>query len=725
MGLDVGTVKGLLELEDRFTDRLEKAGAAEEAFEAKTTKGFAAVGQSASEAEQWFANLANSSAAFHAKADALQSTLGQLAANNQGLRTSLNSLAEAAGLTATSLGAAGSSAAVLATATAGWQFGRAIAGWFDLDKAISNATAALFGWGDAAAQAAGAKADVLAKASKTAGREITDLGIAMAINAGHQKEWQESIDTSARRVANWHTELAKVKAAGTFDQLTKDVKSHEFSLQELATRYKISADAVNFLAKETAAASKAEKDAAEATARHNQARLTALGHEMAALKAARELQEKTLLELTKLEEQYNVERVRQSGTANDLQIAQIEKWAAVTEEQLRKAGIVSKQVYAQLHADAKQALDAVGIDWSDLRDHSIKTLQEQALNAQRTYEQATLYSGGMSQAGIEHFRALRDAALANLRQMDTPFGATFQHMRDEVDHASFTFRAWLANAATDAEKAALGFDKMGRAIRTIADEAKRADAELRRMAGFSFDVTSENFSQTLFGLGLSPGANAEALAHEGYSLQEIVAILRGAPKGPPRGPRIPGFQFGGAADFGSGALAMLHGPEAIVPLGGSTGGGLAELIALLRSILADKTQPGGFNSVEALTAALNALTSKGVGGLSEAHDTIEAFVAEAVHSIDFITQGAVTGNEVFQHLMDRIHAITDALYGGGKGTVVPGPGLGGSPQNMNLTISVDAKGAYFRDRDALRQLASDVKDELMRDARTRRQFGAA
>jgi hypothetical protein len=96
----------------------------------------------------------------------------------------LKELGTVAGKTATELGLIATAGAVVGTALASWNVGRAVAGFFDLDKKIGDATARLLGFGDVAAQVAGAQMDELMRASLRAGRAVTDLAEARAINAG-------------------------------------------------------------------------------------------------------------------------------------------------------------------------------------------------------------------------------------------------------------------------------------------------------------------------------------------------------------------------------------------------------------------------------------------------------------------------------------------------------------------------------------------------------------
>jgi len=73
-------------------------------------------------------------------------------------------LGDASGKTASQLGMVATAGLVVGAGVAGWKIGRAIAEFFDLDKAIGSATAKLLGWGDLAGQTAGAQQDTINKA---------------------------------------------------------------------------------------------------------------------------------------------------------------------------------------------------------------------------------------------------------------------------------------------------------------------------------------------------------------------------------------------------------------------------------------------------------------------------------------------------------------------------------------------------------------------------------
>lgn len=137
----------------------------------------------------------------------------------------LSELANASGKTASELGKLTSIGLGVGALMEGWNLGRHIAEWTGTDKIIGDATATLLGWGDAAGQTAGAQADVLAKASANAGRSITDLSEAMAINAEHAK-------TDAD---HWAQLAAEQKAsADAFDRLRTFIEAGDKAFDQHA-----------------------------------------------------------------------------------------------------------------------------------------------------------------------------------------------------------------------------------------------------------------------------------------------------------------------------------------------------------------------------------------------------------------------------------------------------------------------------------------------------------
>jgi hypothetical protein len=158
--------------------KLEDVATAEDHVTASATKASAALDQSTAsvratsvsvgEADRYLSDM-------HANLSRMPSTLSLA-------RGGLNDLAAGVGLTVAELGLMGVAGAVVATAIGAWKVGTWIGNVTGLTRAVTEDTAALMGWGNVAEQEAGAKADVLARASAFAGREITNLTEAMDFN---------------------------------------------------------------------------------------------------------------------------------------------------------------------------------------------------------------------------------------------------------------------------------------------------------------------------------------------------------------------------------------------------------------------------------------------------------------------------------------------------------------------------------------------------------------
>lgn len=190
-----------------------------------------------------------------------------------GLRGTLNDIAGAAGLTVEGLGLLNAAGLVVGAGVAGWGLGRAIADLTGLDEKIGHATAALIGWGSVGAESAAAKADVLARATKNVGYEVTNLTEAILINNEAQQKWLKDAQEisnaqqrlrapaeSAREIAGWYADIEKVRASGVLPSLTRDLESHSFSVSELAARYRIAAPAVAQFQKDLQTAAEHHKE---------------------------------------------------------------------------------------------------------------------------------------------------------------------------------------------------------------------------------------------------------------------------------------------------------------------------------------------------------------------------------------------------------------------------------------------------------------------------------
>lgn len=177
----------------------------------------------------------------------------------------LGELGAAAGKSAADLGLIATGGLAVGAAIGGWKIGRAISEFFDLDKAIGDATAKLLGWGDVAGEVAGANADLVGQLHQAE----TAMGF-----------YRSNATKSADAIKAWHLELAAVTAAGDMESLTKDLESQNFPLKELAERYHVSVEALQMFGRETTAAAQAEKVAGDAIHASNDRKLKDLQTQM-------------------------------------------------------------------------------------------------------------------------------------------------------------------------------------------------------------------------------------------------------------------------------------------------------------------------------------------------------------------------------------------------------------------------------------------------------------
>lgn len=261
-------------------------------------------------------------------------------------------------------------------------------------------------------------------------------------------------------------------------------------------------------------------------------------------------------------------QVAQGGTFRDIQIAQILAAEQAEIASLTRRGTATAYNLALLRSNTKATIDGLGTDWDLFATQSIAADQLRADDALKTYEK-------MAASG-QFFRDDLDKQLAK-----------YHELRDAATA--------MGHAAVEAE------DGARVATKKATDELEKqlaANEALIRSRTATFEITKSNLGQAItqstFGFvsgatGYNPGGagqvpTAFVLAGEGYSFAEILAILRGGPKGTPIGPRIPGFRNGvedfegGPAIVGEGGPELVNLPRGsdVIPLG--RGGGTSIVV---------------------------------------------------------------------------------------------------------------------------------------------------
>lgn len=180
---------------------------------------------------------------------AADKTLGALGIHIGPQIQAMRELGNVAGLTFDKLGLWGSLGLAASIGTATYQLTTMITEWTGLDKVIGDATASLLGWGDVAAQRAGAGMDVLNRATQIAGRTIKDFDQAMQIIKEHNLAVAESFNTGADRVRRWGAEIDQVRASGNLPTITRELKEGTSTAKQLADQFHISAEAITWYSK--------------------------------------------------------------------------------------------------------------------------------------------------------------------------------------------------------------------------------------------------------------------------------------------------------------------------------------------------------------------------------------------------------------------------------------------------------------------------------------------
>ena len=514
----------------------------------------------------------------------------------------IGEIGSASGKTAAQLGGVATAGLIAGAAIAGIKAGRLIADFLGTDVAIGNATAKLLGWGDVAAATAGAKTDVLARASAAAGRDITTMAEAIKINT-------EAAKTAANTYSDFGARMDVAQAAvaaltqADVDLITTAIKLGA-TTAEITHNFELSADAQKILTEELAAGTKAETEAAEAAqkladattemkssgdgwrgtlAGMNQSMIDAIAGYLEAgvsqaslatfygltatqIKAVgsalkeeeeiRKITDRSIVETMKLQAEYSAMLVEQGGTDLQVRIAHIEEWAAVEVAKLKEGDANWQAHYDQIQANAAKMRDGVMLNWDDIGDNSRQQLEDTRDTALREYEYVSSATGQFSAATIAKYR-------------ETYFAA-----RD----AAMDWRS-AGVAANDAVGASV--DVVTDKYRTLSGELiSMEERSKRQLQGGSSDITAGN----LFSVGAAHGmSEAEMLkmAKRGFSFQEMLQAFRAGMVDTwvPQGPRIPGF-MDGVTNFGGG-LARVHQDEllvnlpagtSVIPRGGSAAG---------------------------------------------------------------------------------------------------------------------------------------------------------
>lgn len=156
----------------------------------------------------------------------------------------LSEMTSAIGQTTSSLGLMATAGIAVGTGLAAYNLTRKTLEFLGLADGIDKAVAAMITFNALPAAEAGAKTDILAKASRDAGVTITDLTLAMKLNEETERKRLITLDTATKRQDAWNKEITELTLRGELAQFNEDLASQAYSLAELEKRYGLSAGAL-------------------------------------------------------------------------------------------------------------------------------------------------------------------------------------------------------------------------------------------------------------------------------------------------------------------------------------------------------------------------------------------------------------------------------------------------------------------------------------------------
>jgi hypothetical protein len=191
---------------------------------------------------------------LHGSLQKFDGVLASLGLNINTEIRAITELADAAGKTAGQVGAIGVAGLAIGAAVGGWKIGRIIAEWTGADEAISRATASLLGYGNVAAEIAGAKQDTINKAIRDGADANISYAEAVKFNTDTTKKHADAmkafsdgfraIDSAGQ---DWNKTLNTID--GSVVEAIKFYIGAGVAQKDLAAAYGLTADQIKAVAK--------------------------------------------------------------------------------------------------------------------------------------------------------------------------------------------------------------------------------------------------------------------------------------------------------------------------------------------------------------------------------------------------------------------------------------------------------------------------------------------
>lgn len=240
-GFEAGTInveKQLNRMVDSFSGRriiteatqmaeaVERIGGVSKLTEAELARVSAVASEAAAKFRAWgqevptsIGTLADHSTKARTANEALSTSLSRFdgVLSSVGLNVSsevraINEMADAAGRTSSEIGLLSTAGLALGAGFAGWKVGRMIADFFDLDTKIANTTARLLGYGDLAAEVAGAKQDTINAAIRRGADVNITYADAIVFSTAKVKEQSDALAKAGDLHRQHEAELKRIQA---------------------------------------------------------------------------------------------------------------------------------------------------------------------------------------------------------------------------------------------------------------------------------------------------------------------------------------------------------------------------------------------------------------------------------------------------------------------------------------------------------------------------------
>lgn len=419
-----------LTLLDKAMDKLMRTGQQVPPEMMKTAAELRRMGRATEEADRAVGRISKNYQQFDGILSAFGINLGPQA---KGLED-IASAADNGGAKITGFAKAG---LVMASAMAGWKIGRAVADFFNLDQAIGNATAKLFGWGDVAAEVAGAKQDTLMKAYANGATGIITYAQAIEFNRkALEKNTEQYGDFEGRlRAAKsfvqqlTESERAQIKAAVELGATQEQLK-HKFGISAEAVKVfkefiedtTAQEKALGDLQKKINAEKLADEQRVREAAEQNAKRFADLAAESAAIEAS------------------------MSGTKRDRRLADIETEFQREIAKLNKLDANYRTYYDALDRQRALQIAKESADFGRIGEMSRSALQQRADFEKATMDAMLGRSGEFSAAQIQQQRETWRAAQDAVRNFGLEASAILESVSQKAKEEAQRVAAFMGAA---------------------------------------------------------------------------------------------------------------------------------------------------------------------------------------------------------------------------------------------------------------------------------------